>query len=87
MDMGFKRRGGEPDVVWLAQEMFDFRNSAAVDLLRENFPDLKVRVINVVDLMTLEPPKEHPHGLSDEDFDALFTKINRSYLAFHGYPC
>ena len=59
---------------------------AAVDLLRQYFPDLKVRVVNVVDLMTLQPASEHPHGLSDKDFDALFTTDKPVIFAFHGYP-
>jgi xylulose-5-phosphate/fructose-6-phosphate phosphoketolase len=59
---------------------------AAVALLREHFPELKVRVINVVDLMKLQHPSEHPHGLSDEDFDVLFTKDKPIIFAFHGYP-
>ena len=59
---------------------------AAVDLLRKHAPDLKVRVINVVDLMKLQPPSEHPHGLSDHDFDALFTADKPIIFAFHGYP-
>jgi xylulose-5-phosphate/fructose-6-phosphate phosphoketolase len=59
---------------------------AAVDLLRQHAPDLKVRVINVVDLMTLQPASEHPHGLPDHDFDALFTKDKPIIFAFHGYP-
>jgi xylulose-5-phosphate/fructose-6-phosphate phosphoketolase len=59
---------------------------AAVDLLRRHAPDLKVRVINVVDLMRLQPPSEHPHGLNDNDFDALFTTDNPIIFAFHGYP-
>jgi xylulose-5-phosphate/fructose-6-phosphate phosphoketolase len=59
---------------------------AAVDLLRRFFPDLKVRVVNVVDLMTLQPAAEHPHGLGDRDFDVLFTKDKPIVFAFHGYP-
>src|SRR4029077_12301561 len=59
---------------------------AAVDLLRRHAPDLKVRVINVVNLMKLQPPSEHPHGLSDHDFDALFTIDKTIIFAFHGYP-
>ncbi|MEJ2145725.1 MAG: phosphoketolase family protein [Acidobacteriota bacterium] len=59
---------------------------AAIDILRQNFPDLKVRMVNVVDLMTLEPKSEHPHGLSDADFDSLFTKDKPIIFAFHGYP-
>jgi len=59
---------------------------AAVDFLRRRLPDLKVRVVNVVNLMKLQPPSEHPHGLSDRDFDALFTKDKPIIFAFHGYP-
>ena len=59
---------------------------AAVDLLREHLPRVKVRVINVVDLMKLQPPSEHPHGLSDQEFDALFTTDKPIIFAFHGYP-
>ena len=55
-------------------------------LLREHVPDLKVRVINVVDLMTLQPKEEHPHGLSDKDFDTLFTTDKPIIFAYHGYP-
>ena len=59
---------------------------AAVDLLRQHAPGLKVRVVNVVNLMKLQPPSEHPHGLSDTDFDALFTTDKPIIFAFHGYP-
>ena len=59
---------------------------AAVDLLRQHLPELKVRVINVVDLMKLQPPSEHPHGLADHDFDTLFTTDKPIIFAFHGYP-
>ncbi len=59
---------------------------AAVDLLRQHLPDLKVRVINVVDLMKLQPASEHPHGLDDFDFDVLFTKDKPVIFAYHGYP-
>ena len=59
---------------------------AAVDFLRRHVPDLKIRVVNVVDLMKLEPPSEHPHGLPDDDFDALFTIDKPIIFAFHGYP-
>jgi len=59
---------------------------AAVDLLRRHLPELKVRVINIVDLMKLQPPSEHPHGLSDHDFDALFTTDKPIIFAYHGYP-
>jgi len=59
---------------------------AAVDLLRKHLPDLRVRVINIVDLMTLQPKSDHPHGLSDEEFDGLFTTDKPVIFAFHGYP-
>jgi xylulose-5-phosphate/fructose-6-phosphate phosphoketolase len=59
---------------------------AAVSILREDYPSLKVRVINVVDLMKLQPASEHPHGLADEDFDAMFTTDKPIIFAFHGYP-
>jgi xylulose-5-phosphate/fructose-6-phosphate phosphoketolase len=59
---------------------------AAVDLLRRNFPDLRLRVVNVVDLMTLQPSAEHPHGLSDREFDSIFTAAKPVVFAFHGYP-
>jgi xylulose-5-phosphate/fructose-6-phosphate phosphoketolase len=57
-----------------------------VDILRRRAPELKVRVVNVVDLMTLQPRSEHPHGLSDADFDVLFTRDKPIIFAFHGYP-
>jgi len=59
---------------------------AAVSILREHLPDLKIRVINVVDLMKLQPESEHPHGLSDKDYDSLFTKDKHIIFGFHGYP-
>ncbi|MDZ8105952.1 MAG: phosphoketolase family protein [Nostoc sp. DedQUE12a] len=80
-------RGGEPDVVMAcAGDIPTLETLAAVDILRQNFPDLKVRVINVVDLMTLQPKSEHPHGLSERDFDTLFTADKPIIFAFHGYP-
>jgi xylulose-5-phosphate/fructose-6-phosphate phosphoketolase len=80
-------RGDEPDVVMAcAGDVPTLETLAAVQMLREHFPELKVRVINVVDLMTLQPQSEHPHGLSDQDFDALFTKDKPVIFAFHGYP-
>jgi xylulose-5-phosphate/fructose-6-phosphate phosphoketolase len=57
-----------------------------VQLLREHLPELKVRVVNVVDLMKLQPDTEHPHGLNDRDFDALFTRDKQIIFAYHGYP-
>jgi xylulose-5-phosphate/fructose-6-phosphate phosphoketolase len=59
---------------------------AAVDLLRKALPELKIRVVNVVDLMTLQPNDQHPHGLSDRDFDSLFTRDRPVIFAYHGYP-
>jgi xylulose-5-phosphate/fructose-6-phosphate phosphoketolase len=80
-------RGVEPDVVMAcAGETPTMEILAAVDILRQNYPDLKIRVINVVDLMTLQPQSEHPHGLSDKDFDSLFTSDKPIIFAFHGYP-
>jgi len=77
----------EPDVVMgCAGDIPTMETLAAVDILRQRFPDLKVRVINVVDLMTLQPSTEHPHGLSDRDFDSLFTTDKPIVFAFHGYP-
>jgi len=78
---------GEPDVVMACcGDVPTLETLAAVELLREHFPELKVRVINVVDLMKLQPQSEHPHGLSDKDFDLLFTKDKPIIFAFHGYP-
>src|SRR5207342_3549982 len=80
-------KGSEPDVVMACcGDVPTLETLAAVDLIRTHLPELKVRVINVVDLMKLQPPSEHPHGLSDHDFDALFTKDKPIIFAFHGYP-
>jgi xylulose-5-phosphate/fructose-6-phosphate phosphoketolase len=80
-------RGGEPDVVMAcAGDVPTLECLAAVDLLREHLPDLKVRVINVVDLMTLMSHDQHPHGLTDAEFDGLFTVDKPVIFAFHGYP-
>jgi xylulose-5-phosphate/fructose-6-phosphate phosphoketolase len=79
--------GGEPDVVMACcGDIPTLETLAAVDLLRRNFPHLKIRVVNVVDLMTLQPEREHPHGLPDAEFDALFTRDRPIVFAFHGYP-
>jgi xylulose-5-phosphate/fructose-6-phosphate phosphoketolase len=76
-----------PDVVMACcGDVPTLETLAAVDWLRKNLPDLRVRVVNVVDLMTLEPKSEHPHGLSDAEFDAIFTKDKPIVFAFHGYP-
>jgi xylulose-5-phosphate/fructose-6-phosphate phosphoketolase len=78
---------GEPDVVMACcGDIPTLETLAAVDLLRHEVPDLKIRVVNVVDLMTLQPQSEHPHGLSDRDFDAIFTANKPIVFAFHGYP-
>jgi xylulose-5-phosphate/fructose-6-phosphate phosphoketolase len=80
-------QGAEPDVVMAScGDTPTLEILAAVSILREHLPDLKIRVINVVDLMKLEPQSEHPHGLSDADYDALFTKDKHIIFAFHGYP-
>jgi xylulose-5-phosphate/fructose-6-phosphate phosphoketolase len=80
-------RGADPDVVMgCCGDVPTLETLAAVDLMRRHIPELKIRVINVVDLMTLQSPREHPHGLSDNDFDALFTKDKPIIFAFHGYP-
>ena len=80
-------QGGEPDVVMACcGDVPTLETLAAVDLLRQHLPDLKIRVVNVVDLMTLQPASEHPHGLSDDAFDAIFTRDKPTIFAFHGYP-
>jgi xylulose-5-phosphate/fructose-6-phosphate phosphoketolase len=77
----------EPDVVMACcGDVPTLETLAAVDLLRTHLPELKVRVVNVVNLMKLQPASEHPHGLKDHDFDALFTKDKPVVFAFHGYP-
>ncbi len=80
-------RGVEPDVVMAcAGDVPTLETLAAVSLLRQHVPELRVRVINVVDLMRLQPAEEHPHGLSHRDFDALFTTDTPIIFAYHGYP-
>jgi xylulose-5-phosphate/fructose-6-phosphate phosphoketolase len=77
----------DPDLVLAcAGDVPTLETLAAVSILREHLPELKVRVVNVVDLMKLQPPSEHPHGLNDSDFDALFTTNKPVIFAFHGYP-
>ncbi len=79
--------GGDPDVVMAcAGDVPALETLAAVTLLRGLVPDIRIRVVNVVDLMTLQPSSEHPHGLPDEQFDDLFTKDRPVMFAFHGYP-
>ncbi|MGE5755529.1 MAG: phosphoketolase [Planctomycetaceae bacterium] len=80
-------KGSEPDVIMAcAGDVPTLETLAAVDLMRKHLPDLKVRVVNVVDLMKLQPATEHPHGLSDHDFDTLFTRDKPIIFAYHGYP-
>ncbi|HLX42435.1 MAG TPA: phosphoketolase family protein [Bryobacteraceae bacterium] len=86
-DWASNDQGADPDVVMACcGDIPTLETLAAIDLLRKNFPDLKIRVVNIVDLMTLQPKSEHPHGLSDADFDSLFTANKPIVFAFHGYP-
>ena len=86
-DWASNDEGNEPDVVMACcGDVPTMETLAAVDLLREHLPEVKVRVVNVVNLMKLQPPKEHPHGLTDEEFDAIFTADRQIIFAFHGYP-
>ncbi|RWK94039.1 MAG: phosphoketolase family protein [Mesorhizobium sp.] len=84
---GTVAKGEDPDVVMAcAGDVPTLETLAAADILRSALPDLKVRVVNVIDLMTVQSNSEHPHGLADEDFDALFTKARPVIFAYHGYP-
>jgi xylulose-5-phosphate/fructose-6-phosphate phosphoketolase len=86
-DWASNDEGGEPDVVMACcGDVPTLETLAAVSILREQLPELKIRVVNVVDLMKLQPQSEHPHGLSDGAFDALFTKNKHVIFAFHAYP-
>jgi xylulose-5-phosphate/fructose-6-phosphate phosphoketolase len=86
-DWASNDQGGEPDVVMACcGDVPTLETLAAVQLMRRHLPQLKMRVINVVDLMKLQPADEHPHGLSDAEFDVLFTKEKPVVFAFHGYP-
>jgi len=77
----------EPDVVMAcAGDVPTLETLAAVDLLRRHFSDIKIRVVNIVDLMTIQPASEHPHGLSDNEFDSMFTPDKPIIFAYHGYP-
>ena len=79
--------GSEPDVVMgCAGDIPTLETLGAVDILRQHFPDLKIRVVNVVDLMCLQPHEDHPHGLPDREFEAIFTTDKPIIFAFHGYP-
>jgi xylulose-5-phosphate/fructose-6-phosphate phosphoketolase len=78
---------GDPDVVMAcAGDIPTLETLAAVDIIRRELPDLRVRVVNVVDLMRLQPDSEHPHGMPDHEFDALFTVDAPVIFAYHGYP-
>ena len=80
-------QGREPDVVMACcGDVPTLETLAAVSILRKHLPDLCIRVINIVDLMKLQPSSEHPHGLTDQEFDQLFTKDKPIIFAFHGYP-
>jgi xylulose-5-phosphate/fructose-6-phosphate phosphoketolase len=80
-------QNAEPDLVMAcAGDVPTLETLAAVSIMRKHLPELRIRVVNVVDLMRLEPPTEHPHGLSDYDFDALFTRDKPIIFAYHGYP-
>jgi xylulose-5-phosphate/fructose-6-phosphate phosphoketolase len=86
-DWASNEEGGEPDVVLgCCGDIPTLETLAAAALLREHLPELKVRVVNIVDLMRLQPETEHPHGLSDTEFDALFTTSRPVVFAYHGYP-
>ncbi|MCI0467369.1 MAG: phosphoketolase family protein [Beijerinckiaceae bacterium] len=80
-------RGSEPDVIMAcAGDVPTLETLAAVDLLHQYVPGIKIRVVNIVDLMTLQPKAQHPHGLADNDFDDLFTKEKPVIFAYHGFP-
>ncbi len=86
-DFASNDEGGDPDVVMAcAGDIPTLETLAAVDILRRELPELKIRVVNVVDLMRLQPESEHPHGLSDREFDSLFTDDRPIVFAYHGYP-
>ncbi len=86
-DWASNDQGGEPDVVMVGCGDIPTQEAlAATDLIRQHFPDIRLRFVNVVDLFTLQPEGEHPHGLSDRDFDSLFTRDKPVIFNFHGYP-
>jgi xylulose-5-phosphate/fructose-6-phosphate phosphoketolase len=86
-DWASNDQGGEPDVVMAcAGDVPTLETLAAVDLLRQHLPDLKIRVVNVVDLMRIQDPSQHPHGLSDKEWESLFTTDKPVIFAYHGYP-
>lgn len=86
-DWASNDQDSEPDVVMAcAGDVPTLETLAAVDILRQQFPDIKIRVVNIVDLMTLQPASEHPHGLTDREFDSIFTTDKPIIFAYHGYP-
>ncbi len=86
-DFASNDQGNEPDVVMAcAGDIPTLETLAAVEILRQNLPDLRIRVVNVVDLMRLQPASEHPHGMTDREFDSLFTTDRPIVFAYHGYP-
>ena len=86
-DWASNDQGGEPDVVIASAGDIPTQEAlAATQLLREEFADIKIRFVNVVDLFKLQPTKDHPHGLTDRDFDSLFTVDKPIIFNFHGYP-
>jgi xylulose-5-phosphate/fructose-6-phosphate phosphoketolase len=86
-DWASNDQGGEPDVVMACcGDIPTLETLAAVDLLRQHLPEVKVRVVNVVDLMRLQPESEHPHGMTDKEYDSLFTTDKPVVFAYHGYP-
>src|SRR5438309_10613124 len=86
-DWASNDQGGEPDVVMASAGDIPTQEAlAAIALLREEFSDLKIRFVNVIDLFKLQPDTEHPHGLTDRDFDSLFTTDKPVIFNFHGYP-
>jgi len=86
-DWASNDQGDEPDaVIASAGDVPTLEALAAVDLLRQHFPDIRIRFVNVVDLMILQPSNEHPHGLSDYEFDSIFTTDKPVIFAYHGYP-
>jgi xylulose-5-phosphate/fructose-6-phosphate phosphoketolase len=86
-DWASSDEGGEPDVVMAcAGDVPTLETLAAVDLLRQHLPELKVRVVNVVDLMRLQDETQHPHGLTGPEFDSIFTTNRPILFAYHGYP-
>jgi xylulose-5-phosphate/fructose-6-phosphate phosphoketolase len=86
-DFACSDRNAEPDIVMAcAGDVPTLETLAAVDFLNQHLPEVKIRVVNVVDLMTLQSPTEHPHGISDHEFDSMFTKSAPIVFAFHGYP-